>query len=71
MPNKWRLFLGVCGWGPSQLIGEIKGVAPWNHNMSWCTAEGLPDLVFDLDNREQWMASLDRSAYEFTQNVLT
>jgi len=70
VPIKWRLFLGMCGWGTGQLMGELKGKAPWNHNTSWCTASADLDLVFDNDGKDQWCQALDRSASEFAQNIL-
>lgn len=69
-PLRWRIFLGMCGWGQGQLESEIKGSPPWNRNTSWCLASSEPNLVFDLDNKDQWVSSLDRSALEFAQNIL-
>lgn len=69
-PKRWRIFLGMCGWGPEQLMGELKGNPPWNHNTSWCVATSDTDLVFDSDNKEQWTQALDRSGLEFAQNIL-
>jgi putative transcriptional regulator len=70
-PIKWRLFLGMCGWSPGQLIGEIKGDHPWNHNNSWCLATADHELVFGSDGKDQWCNALDRSGLEFAQNILT
>lgn len=69
-PQFWRLFLGTCGWGPKQLISEIKGIPPWNQNTSWCTAKSDLPLVFDSDLKDQWIQSLERSGQEFAQNML-
>jgi putative transcriptional regulator len=70
LPSFWRLFLGVCGWGPAQLLGEIKGTPPWNHSTSWCYARSDLDLIFNHDLKDQWVQSLDRSGQEFAQSVL-
>ena len=70
VPIKWRLFLGMCGWGAGQLMGEIKGIEPWSHNNSWITATADLDLVFDQDGKDQWCTALDHSAQEFAQNIL-
>jgi putative transcriptional regulator len=70
-PKLWRMFLGVCGWGHGQLLGEIKGTPPWDHNVSWCLAKGNNDLIFGSDTKDQWMQSLERSGQEFAQNILT
>jgi putative transcriptional regulator len=71
MPIKWRLFLGMSGWGAGQLVGEIKGIPPWSQNNSWCMTTSEIDLVFDQDGKDQWTKSLDRSAQEFAQNILS
>ena len=70
-PNSWRLFMGMAGWSPGQLLGEIKGVAPWKKNISWCTANSDLELVFGSDNKDQWCNALDRSGLEFAQTLLT
>jgi putative transcriptional regulator len=70
VPRHWRLFLGVCGWSPKQLVGEIKGTPPWDHSISWCTANSDIDLVFGSDNKDQWCNALDRSGQEFAQKTL-
>ena len=69
-PQQWRIFLGMCGWGPEQLMSEIKGTYPRQHEHSWCTATATTDLVFGSDNKDQWCAALDRSGQEFAQSVL-
>lgn len=69
-PYRWRIYLGMAGWGPGQLLGEVKGTPPWNHNISWCISSSNLDLIFDLDTKDQWVAALDRSGHEFAQNVL-
>jgi len=69
-PKRWRMFLGVCGWAPDQLVNEVKGTHPWNHDHSWCLAKGDPDLIFETDQKDQWMQALERSGQEFAQNML-
>lgn len=68
-PERWRIFLGMAGWGPGQLEGELKGTPPWNQNTSWCTAHSTSDLIFGSDTKEQWATALDRSGLEFAQSV--
>jgi putative transcriptional regulator len=70
-PKRWRLFLGLCGWGPNQLMNEIKGVPPYPHENSWCVAHSDPDLVFETDQKEQWISALDKSGLEFARTVLS
>ena len=69
-PRYWRIFLGMCGWGPGQLLGEVKGLPPWQRETSWCLASSDLDLVFDQDGDDQWESALDRSGLEFAQNIL-
>lgn len=70
-PEQWRLFLGMAGWAPNQLLGEIKGIPPWEENTSWCTAKSDIELVFGSDSKDQWCNALDRSGQEFAQTMLT
>lgn len=66
-PEQWRLFLGMAGWAPGQLLSEIKGSTA----ASWCTANSELELVFGSDNKDQWCNALDRSGQEFAQTMLT
>ena len=70
-PSQWRIFLGMCGWGPGQLYAEIKGDPPWDHITSWCTATTTNlDLLFESDNKDQWTTCLEHAGLEFAQNAL-
>jgi putative transcriptional regulator len=69
-PQRWRLFMGLCGWANGQLLGEIKGSSPWKHENSWCLAKPNLDLAFNSDGNEQWCAALDKSASDFAQSML-
>lgn len=69
-PEQWRMFMGTCGWAPNQLKCEIEGSSPFKHEMSWCLATSTPDLVFESDNKDQWVSALDRSGLEFAQTIL-
>jgi putative transcriptional regulator len=70
-PQHWRMFIGLCGWAPGQLENEIRGVAPFKHEMSWLIANPDYNLVFTKDLKEQWALSLERSGLEFSQTILT
>ena len=70
-PKEWRLFLGMCGWSPGQLLGEIKGISPWKSNTSWCYCTSDAEMVFENDGKDQWCSALDRSGLEFAQTLLT
>ena len=69
-PERWRLFLGMCGWAHGQLVSEIKGAPPNHKETSWCLSSSNTDLVFGSDNKDQWCSALDRSGLEFAQNIL-
>lgn len=69
-PKQWRMFVGMCGWAHKQLHNEINGVHPYKHETSWCTATSNVELVFSLDNKDQWISALEQSGIEFAQNVL-
>ena len=69
-PQRWRLFLGMAGWAPKQLISEVKGIPPYQ-TTSWCTSTADHELVFGSDNKDQWCNALDRSGLEFAQTILT
>ena len=71
MPHQWRIILGVSGWAPEQLQGELKGTPPWKHENSWCITQSNSELVFGNDHNAQWCNAIDQSAQEFAQNLLT
>lgn len=52
-PSKYRFFLGYSGWGPNQLVEEIKSGA-------WINVPFSVDLVFDVPAGEVWRAALAR-----------
>lgn len=70
LPKKWRLFFGICGWQPNQLLNEINGLEPVDKNTSWCIAQSNPDLVFNYDSKSQWNKALEKSAEEFAKSIL-
>jgi len=69
-PMLYRMFLGMAGWSPNQLTGEIKGIPPWDPKTSWCVSTADLGLVFDHDGKDQWVVALDRSGAEFAHNIL-
>jgi putative transcriptional regulator len=52
-PTKYRFCLGYAGWGPSQLIGEIK-------NGAWINVPFSVDLIFDIPLEQIWATTLSR-----------
>lgn len=69
-PRHWRLFVGLAGWTAGQLESEIQGNPPYDHTMSWLVANPDHSIVFDLDNKDQWTESIERSSSEFAQSIL-
>lgn len=69
-PKFFRLFVGMCGWAPNQLLSEYKGDPPFNHNTSWLTFKANYDIIFKHDGKEQWTNALERCGQEFAQNLL-
>lgn len=63
-PSKYRFCLGYAGWGPYQLVGEIKAGA-------WITVPFSVDLVFDVNLDERWHISLGRLGIDPRQLVPT
>lgn len=69
-PYKWRLALGLCSWAPDQLESELKGIGPYDHDLSWLTATPNHHSVFDCDSSEQWTTAIEQSGLEFVQTIL-
>lgn len=68
-PKHFRLFLGLCGWAPTQLQDEYEGAPPRDRNMSWLIANSELDLVFHHDLKDQWLQSLEKSSNDFVQSI--
>ena len=69
-PKHFRLFLGLCGWAPKQLMEELKGTPPRDHSFSWLTASADHESVFENDLKDQWNSAVERSGNEFVQSIL-
>ena len=52
-PTKYRFCLGYAGWGPFQLVGEMKGGA-------WINVPFSVDLIFDVPLEKIWTTTLSR-----------
>jgi putative AlgH/UPF0301 family transcriptional regulator len=68
-PKHFRVFLGMCGWAPSQLIDEMHGTPPRNRNHSWLFSSADYELVFEHDQKDQWLQSVERSGSDFVQSI--
>ena len=69
-PEYYRIFMGLSGWAPGQLVSEISGVPPWTHENSWLTLKSSKDLVFGSDHTEQWCEAIDQCGLQFAQKLL-
>lgn len=69
-PQRWRLFVGLCGWTTGQLENEIAGNPPYNHSQSWLIASANHDIVFEHDSQTQWTESIELAGAEFVQRIL-
>ena len=63
-PEKYRFCLGYSGWGPHQLIEEIKVGA-------WITVPFFVDLIFETSLDVIWSRALSRLGIDPTQLVST
>lgn len=61
-PKKYRFCLGYAGWGPEQLVDEIKAGA-------WINAPLSMDLVFDVAIQDCWRVVLQRLGIDPNQLV--
>lgn len=70
-PRKWRLFLGMSGWTPSQLEGELTGIHPWSKKKAWLKATADESIVFGKDPETIWKKSIDSAAANMVQSFFT
>lgn len=68
-PEHFKLFMGLCGWAPSQLESEITGNGRSRPETSWITCSAPVDLIFNSNPTELWMKCLEHSAQEFSQSI--
>lgn len=66
-PIKWKMFMGVCLWGPEQLRDEVIGTHSFSKKLSWCYASSQPKLVFDTRTEELWDISISECGAEFAK----
>lgn len=63
-PLKYRFYLGYSGWGPHQLVGELKTGA-------WINVPFSADLVFDVPFEDIWRTTLSRLGIDPSNLVAT
>jgi putative AlgH/UPF0301 family transcriptional regulator len=70
VPERWRVFVGLCGWTKGQLESELAGTPPYNRNMSWLTASTNLDILFKHNTQGQWTEAIELSGSELVQKML-
>jgi putative transcriptional regulator len=53
-PEYFRVVAGYTKWLPGHLKGEIQGEDPWNLYHSWTFIPAEIDILFGLDDIDQW-----------------
>lgn len=53
-PEYFRVVAGYTRWRPGHLKGEIQGQDPWNLYHTWTFIPADIDVLFELDNIDQW-----------------
>lgn len=53
-PRKYRLFGGLSGWAPGQLLAELGGRYPYKPENSWLLADPTEEFLFDQSHEKQW-----------------
>lgn len=54
-PNRFRIFYGFAGWGPEQLMSELRGEPPFTHNSSWLTLDDPdPNWIYQRPADDLW-----------------
>lgn len=59
-PRNWRMFAGMCGWGPRQLETEIDGNTRYSKSQGWLVLDATEHVMFDFDGDEQWVRAVDQ-----------
>jgi len=66
-PENFRVCVGMCGWAPGQLEGEMSGKPPWLPEHRWLHAAADPNSVFDFQENFQWQQAIHMAARATTQ----
>lgn len=61
-PEQFRVVAGQHTWQTGFIEGEMTGKHPWKTHHNWSVIEATPELVFDLDSDEQWLAVIHQSS---------
>jgi putative transcriptional regulator len=69
MPEYFRIIVGCCAWGPTQLENEILG-SRTNGMSSWTTTPYSHDLMWNTMPGEQWNSGIEHAASALTSTML-
>lgn len=70
-PRHFRIVMGYCSWGPSQLRTELEGIPPWNKQHSWLVAQNLgPSWLLDQDPEDIWASATTLSSHQAVDSWL-
>jgi putative AlgH/UPF0301 family transcriptional regulator len=53
-PENFRVVAGYTKWLPGHLEGELAGEAPWSINHIWTFMPPDAEILFGLDDIDQW-----------------
>ncbi len=70
-PKKFRLFGGLSGWAPGQLLAELAGKWPYRPENSWLIADPTEELLFDQSYQKQWETALRLSSSQMFSQYFT
>ncbi len=60
-PEHFRVVAGYTRWLPGHLNGEILGDDPWNISHTWTFIPANIEILFGLDDIDQWHKIIDES----------
>lgn len=70
-PRYWRLCLGMCGWSPGQLEGEILGAPPWSRSKSWLVSNPTTEILFHRSSSKVWTKAIENCGQEMIDSFFT
>ena len=71
-PLRQRIVFGYSHWGPGQLLGELKGEAPWRPSHSWLILNNPdPDWIMDIDPEDLWTQGVQQCGVQAVDHWLS
>ena len=69
-PVNWRCMLGISGWGPGQLEGEMSGEHPWTKEHKWLVMDA-PKNLLSRSLPGLWQGCISESVGNITSKFFT